>query len=212
MRNRRPVLHTAVLLGALTAFSASVAVASEFSMGIVGGAGRPTGDFDDAARLGWTAGGYLDYMFAPVFGAGVDIAYHKFAAEDLLNVLAQETAVTLGAPPSTTFEITFSALQFGVHGLLVPPMGNAVRPFLSIGIAGYSAKEQFDTNTLGSSSTSATKLGLNGGAGVDFMLSPAASVGIGGAYHYVDTTNDFGGAMSWIALQGRVAYHLPKPK
>lgn len=161
---------SALALGMLLGAPTLRAQAAEFSVG--GGVSVPTGNFDDAAKLGWhgTAGVSFFPSNIPV-GFQVDGTYSQFSDESPLDVKDQ--------------------LIYGT-GNVVYKFSTAedtrFRPYLIGGVGVYNFKLKGDDVPSGFDD-SQTKFGLNAGAGFDFKAG-AAGLFLEGRFHNIFTEGD----------------------
>jgi hypothetical protein len=154
-------LGLATLLGA----PALQAQGAEFSIG--GGVSVPTGDFDDAAKLGWQGGAAVSFVPEnfPV-GFQFDGTYSRFGDEFFDDVDAQviygtgNVVFKFETSPESTF-----------------------RPYLIGGVGVYNFKLTGDGVPAGLDE-SVTDFGLNAGAGFDFKAG-AAGLFIEGRFHRI---------------------------
>ena len=166
---------------ALTAVMASSAgAASNMTFGITGGAAVPTGDFSDVANTGYNFGGTGTVMVNQSWGVGADVAYHMWNGSSDLNT---GTQLLLGDPSA---EWKFSAIQ-GTGNLqyMIPAQG-AVHPWLKGGLGLYDIKAKLNSDS-GSTDSSENDFGWNLGGGFNYAVSPAYSLGVGAAYHAIQT-------------------------
>jgi len=147
-----------VLLGA----PALRAQGAEFSLG--GGIGVPLGDYDDVVKVGWQA------MGAVSFGPGtlpvriqVDGNFSQFDDESPLDIKSQRIYGTANA----VYRFESSA-------------DSRFRPYLIGGGGVYNSKETGSDALSGS----ATKFGINAGAGFDFKVG-GAGLFLEGRFHSV---------------------------
>jgi opacity protein-like surface antigen len=98
------------------------------------------------------------------------------------NANAAAQAVTLD--PSA--KAKFSAIQGTGHVQYMIPAQGAVHPYLQGGLGMYDIKAKIDADS-GSSDDSQSNFGWNLGGGFNYAVSPAYSLGLGAAYHNVQT-------------------------
>jgi len=213
MRAWKKAWPLTILAATLAVLASGPALAGGISVGVTGGADLPMGkDFKDAAKTGYAFGASGDYGLAPMWGAGIDLAYRTFKAKDDLNNAVAAALIAAGAPSNTTVDIKWTAIQGGVHLRVTPPMTGPIKGYGQVGGAAYSLKEKIDTNTLGGTDISKTKFGYNVGAGIDYAAAPTVSVGVLAQYHNVPAKDDFGADLSWISVAGKVTFHVPMGK
>ena len=180
MRKLSGLLMTMALM-AVVASSASAA--GKCWLGLVGGAAVPTGDFADAANTGFDVGGTGTYMLNDQWGVGVDGVYHMWNASDDVNAAAQ---VSTGDPSA---EVKFSAIQGTGHLMYMMPMQGTMHPWLKGGLGVYNVKTKLDA-TSGSGDTSESNFGFNVGGGFNYAVNATWSLGVGAAYHMIQTDPD----------------------
>jgi opacity protein-like surface antigen len=156
----------ALALGLLLSPTVIYAQGAEFFLG--GGVSVPTGDFDDAAKLGWqgTAGVSFVPENLPV-GFQVDGNYSQFSDETALDIKEQ--------------------LIYGTANIVYKfktSEESKFRPYLIGGGGVYNAK--LKGSDVPSGVDSQTKFGVNAGAGFDFKAG-AAGLFIEGRFHNVFT-------------------------
>lgn len=164
----RSVVLGAVLMAAVGTAPA-VAQGAEFSLG--GGLTLPLGNFDDAAKLGWHGTGAVSFVpqNLPV-GFQVDGSFSRLSDETPLDVKSQ---LIYGTANVVYKFKTSEETKF--------------RPYLIGGGGVYNLDAK--GNDVPSTVQSATKFGLNAGAGFDFKAG-AAGVFIEGRFHNVFTEGD----------------------
>lgn len=139
------------LVMALLGSSRLLGQGAEFSLG--GGIGVPLGTYDDVVKIGWQ--GIAAVSFAPrnlPFGIQIDGSYAQFSDEtpfDIKNQLIYGTADAV---------YRFQSAE-----------DTRFRPYLLAGAGVYNSKET-GSDALGGS---ATKFGVNAGAGFDFKAGGA---------------------------------------
>ena len=127
----------------------------------------PMGDFGNAFKMGWRAGANVGYFVTDQIQVGATGAYSQNSVND-----------TTLAPVNSKFNI----LQFGAFGKYMFKMQNdRIAPYLKTGVGFYNSK----VSVSGGSSASSTDMGINGGLGVSFAVSPTASVFVEGAFHNI---------------------------
>jgi opacity protein-like surface antigen len=212
MRAKRIVLGLA-LVSLLVALSAPAALAGGYSVGVTGGISAPMGDLKDVYSSGWNLGGTADYNLAPMLGAGIDAGYRSWNAKPEVEAALAAVAMFLGAPVGTTIDVKLTALQYGLHGTLTPPLVGPIHPYAQVGLAGYNLKESISSNyPLLAADFSKNLFGYNAGAGVNFTMMPTLSLGILGLYHYVSSKDDFGANATWVDVNAKLTFHIPLAK
>jgi opacity protein-like surface antigen len=167
---------TAALASAETAAAQDV-TARAFTFGVSGGLSVPMGDFADGVKSGFNAGAHLAFKPAMLpFGLRVEGQFNQFDLKGLEE---------LGEDVDGDARIISGTVN-GVFG--VPAASSAFRPYLIAGVGAYNERVKFDF--LGASeSESQTKLGINGGVGIEFGLSGLATF-IEARYHLVFDKED----------------------
>jgi hypothetical protein len=153
-------LGAALALVALMAAGLSAAERKGMiGVGVGGGLLLPMGDFGDGFKAGWRAGGGVGYFVTNDIAVGATGAYSENKADS----------------GSAKFKI----FQYGAFGKYFFKMQNEkIAPFVTAGVGFYNGK-------ISGLSGSNTDLGINGGVGVGFKVSPTASVFVEGAYHNI---------------------------
>ena len=151
--------------------------------GVIGGATFPVGDYDKVAKTGFHAGGFVDFgrRVGP-FGIRADVLYHGFGDRNLVTSGSNSTAVTI----SNKYSMVTGTLN-AVLG--IPLQGSPVRPYVTGGVGAYylknSPKCAVSCNSLLTyGQESSTKLGFNGGGGIEFGLG-GTGVFIESRFHHV---------------------------
>ena len=124
----------------------------------------PMGDFGNAFKMGWRAGANVGYFVTDQIQVGATGAYSQNKVDDTTGV----------------GDVNFNIWQFGAFGKYLFKMQNpTIAPYLKAGVSMYNGKLS------ATGSTGNTDLGVNGGLGVSFVVSPTASVFVEGAYHNI---------------------------
>jgi len=145
----------------------------------------PMGDFGDAFKMGWRAGANVGYFVTDQIQVGATGAYSQNKVDD--------TAAT----------DKVNIWQFGAFGKYMFKMQNpTIAPYVRTGLAMYNAK----LSTAGA--TGSTDVGINGGLGVNFAVSPTASVFVEGAYHNIFTE---GSSTNYLAANAGLSLMFGKP-
>ncbi len=134
------------------------------AFGVVGGATLPTGNLSDIAKTGWHAGGVVEFSVPMIpVGLKADVMYHGLGEKDQSGV---KTSVITGT----------------INGMFMVPMSSmgTVKPYVIAGVGAYNLRSKLQDGD----TQSATKFGINGGAGVEFGLSGLATY-IEARYHYI---------------------------
>ena len=183
-------MKTAVLSIACLTFAAAMAQAETNYVGLNGGLSMPTGDFGDAASMGFNFGATGTWMFTPAVGVGVDLGYHMWNGSDDLNDGLSALA-TLAEGTPTDVEAKFSAIQAGGHLMYMFPSSGNLHPWLKggLGIYNFKFKTESDNPTY-EGDDSESDMGINVGGGVNMGTAGAMSYGLGAAYHSIFTEGD----------------------
>jgi len=152
----------ALLIAATAQAQGTSGVGRSYKFGGDLGATVPLGDFSNGADLGFHLGGLIEYtpQSMPVSWRG-EMAYHR---NGLKNDYFAE-------PGLGNIDGNFS--MFNIVGNAVMPFGDkaaTIRPYAITGLGMYRVKASAEYEGI-SVSTSDTKFGLNGGAGLSFHLS-----------------------------------------
>lgn len=133
--------------------------ANPFSLGISGGAAIPTGDAGDAFETGFSVDGIIGIRapLLPVSFRG-EVGYTRFGVKNIDDVNLRMISGVANAV------YTFSAGPVAV-----------VRPYLIGGIGAYNLKATGDN--VPDDSDNETKVGLNGGVGIEIPLSGITGFG-----------------------------------
>lgn len=176
-------LMKVMLLAAVVLTSASAAQAEgTMTFGLGGGVTLPMGDFGDAAKLGFNGGVYGDYWLKPNYAFGVDITGNMLSAKD--DIL---DAIKVFYPNA---DVKYTLISFGVHGKWAPAMENSsVSPWITYGVAMYNFKSKIEDAGPATGEDSDSKVGFNGGGGLDFSGNASMKPGVDVKYHYVMTDN-----------------------
>lgn len=135
-----------------------------------GGVGIPTGTLDDATKVGWRAGGGVEYFITNNIAIGANGFYAQNKADDTLIV----------APVT---DIKEQLIEYGVFGKYAFKIQDSrLAPYVKLGVGGLSAKTKITPEPAGGNQTE-TFFGGNAGAGLSFDVAPKVSVFVEGAYH-----------------------------
>lgn len=166
-----------MLLAVLGMFAVTPAFADKGDLwfGLNAGTSNVTGDAGDALDLGFQGTLVTNYMLTPTFGLGVDLGYHWWGVGD--------DFVPPGADASS------SAIQATAQGTFMIPMQSKARPYLKGGLGLYQNKAEISGATDPSLNfdESSSDFGFNLGGGVNWLVSPMYQLGIGAAYHSIQT-------------------------
>jgi opacity protein-like surface antigen len=231
------VAVASLMIMAFAAYAAEAPVGADMkgkiSISAFGGLAMPSGalgeKFDPETegsigadmKMGPNFGLTVDYFVTKEVAIGVDGSYTMMNMED-------QTFDVDGTP--TTFEKGLKAktMQGGVHGTYFIPTGGKVLPYLFVGVGMYNRKLELSQefqDGLGTteSSFSDTKVGANGGVGVQYKVNEMFGVGLNGAYHMSigKLEHDFGGDVGnqeilkdwqYMAFNAAVTYYIPMAK
>ena len=181
-----------ILSAALLVFGVGAAHAGSNWVGVTGGAGIPTGDYGDAASMGWEFGATGTHMVNDQWGFGGDLGYHMWNGSDDAN-----TAAELAFGPGSEFK--WSALQATAHVMLALPAQGTVSPYLRGGLGIYNVTSKLQSPS-GDADVSQSELGFNLGAGMNFASSGKARWGLVGQFHVVPADGDFGSNLNFMTL------------
>lgn len=162
------------------------------------GVGMPTGDFGDFWGSGLLVGASLGYLSAP-FEIGADVSW-------LSNDPTGDYADGL---ESINAEDEFSFIQYGVHARWMSPSQSSLSPYVGVGLAAYSLKEDYEEPGFAEELTN-TALGVNVKAGANYWFNPAWAIGADVAYHAVWPDEDEIGHdnASFIGIQAGLRYKI----
>jgi len=172
----------------------------EFWFGFNGGVSGPTGDFSDAADLGFHGTLTTIYFLTPVLGIGADIGYHWWGASDAFNDGLKDLDEFLGATPPSGAEGNFSSIQATAQATFMIPMEGKTRPYLAGGLGLYSTKVGVEDAEFLDDGESSSDFGFNLGGGLNWMVSPMYQVGIGAAYHSIQGDEEEGGNLDFYTV------------
>ena len=152
---------------ALAASSLAAQAASRPTFGVSGGIAFPTGDFGKVAKSGYDIAAHVGFHPAAAsFGVRLEGAYNQFDAKG-----------GIGDAHTNIFDVTGNIIV----GTAAAP--GTVRPYFIGGLGIYNVKAEATLNRV-TVSSSATKFGLNGGAGLDLPLSGITAF-VEARFHYI---------------------------
>ncbi len=133
-----------------------------FTFGIGGGVAVPVSNAADALKNGFHGLGYARVTIPGTgLSAGVNVSFQRFDLKD-----AKVTAPSLpGGTASTSTASSDMLAGLGDLKFALIPRG-PVRPYLTAGLGAYNLR----TDAPGGGTSSDTRFGINGGAGVDVSL------------------------------------------
>ena len=164
-----------IVLAMLAVLAATPALAGEKWFGFNGGVSGPSGDFGDAANMGYHGTLTGTYMLTPAFGVGADLGYHWWGGSD--------DYFGSGADAS------FSGIQATAQGTYMIPLQGKARPYIGAGLGLYNFGVEVES-PLGDSDDSSSDFGYNIGGGLNWLVSPMYMMGIGAGYHSIQTEGD----------------------
>jgi opacity protein-like surface antigen len=130
------------------------------SFGVGGGVAVPVSDAKDALKNGWNGLAYARAQLPGMpFSFGVNVTFQQFDFK--------HTTVSTSGYGSTP-ESPNTSMLAGVGDVKIDLMKGMIQPYLLAGIGVYNVKAD---DTGGTSSTSDTNFGINGGAGIALRLS-----------------------------------------
>jgi opacity protein-like surface antigen len=189
------VLLSAVVLASPTPSSATWLLEAN------AGVGLPQGDFGDFWGSGLLIGGSVGYLSAP-FEIGADLNFLSNDPSDDYQALLD----------GVDAEDEFSFVQYGVHARWMPTMQGSVSPYLGVGLAMYSLKEEYAEPGF-SEELSSTDLGVNVKGGANVWLGPSFGLGADVTYHAVWPDEDEIGHdnASFLGIQAGLRYKFGVP-
>ncbi|HLG93500.1 MAG TPA: outer membrane beta-barrel protein [candidate division Zixibacteria bacterium] len=164
---------------ALTAAMAAGVLAHEpkgmVTASLGGGLLLPMGDFGDYSKLGWRVVGTGGYFVTNNIAIGPTVAFSNNKVKD----------VFLTANPTITDAKT-QIIEFGAWGQYFFGEMEIRRlvPYIKAGLGGYNAKFKTESSS-GSTSTGETNLGINGGGGAMYWLTPQVNLFLEGGFHNI---------------------------
>jgi hypothetical protein len=182
-RSRRAAA-AAVAAVAFTAVSrahAQVAPVNPFSFGVSAGAAIPTGEGSEGVNTGFSVDGIIGLRVpaSPLSFRG-EVGYTRFGVKDADGVNIRFLSGVANAV------YTFSAGPTAV-----------VRPYLIAGVGAYNGKLTVDDSDVDVDDESQTKIGLNGGVGLEIPLSGITGFG---EIRYTSVATE-GSRTSWIPIR-----------
>ncbi len=164
------------------------------AFGVFGGASVATGELKNASGTGFHVGGAAQFAVGMIpFGLRADVAYNRFGSK---------------SDPSTGVKVTNSIIDGTLNGMFMVPMDAAgsFKPYVLAGVGVYNLRGKLDCSGSGCGefggdvTSTTTKFGVNGGAGVQFLMA-GLSTFLEARYHYIfsaygNTTNSIYGSGS----------------
>jgi Outer membrane protein beta-barrel domain len=187
--SRRTRWSTAMVVAGALGIPAALANAqtqNALGVGVFAGASLPVGDFGNVGGTGWHAGGLIDWR-SPLLPVGIrgDLAYHQFGSKEHFTPKFVVGTVNL------VWNLPVNA-------------ESSLSPYV-IGGGGFYNKHRSCTNCGNAVIASATKFGLNGGAGVLVPLSGFGSL-IEARYHLIFDSQDGVSNSSVITLSAGIIF------
>jgi opacity protein-like surface antigen len=168
----------AALLGLVLAATPSSAGAPIW-LGANLGLSMPTGEYTDAASLGFLAGLTGTYMFNDHFGVGGDVNLHSpGVADDFEEAMA--------AAAGSTVDVSFHAIQVTPHVRLVVPSHGTVKPYLQGGLGLYNVGSRIEGGSLHTDG-SETRFGFHLDIGAQAPITSVFAWSGELAYHSIGT-------------------------
>jgi opacity protein-like surface antigen len=116
-------------------------------------------------------------MINAVWGAGVDLNYHRWEGND-------DFYVTTPAE-----DWSFDSREFTAHAKYHFQTDGSLKPWLKGGLGIYNTGSKV-TLALGESDDRESDLGFSLGGGLNLLSSPTLAYGIGAAFHSIQTEGD----------------------
>jgi opacity protein-like surface antigen len=183
------------------------AAARELMFRLSAGIAMPVDDYEDHVRGGFIGGVDFDYVVTERLAIGVNVSFVSNAAADEREAML---ATEAGAPVHETLTM----LPVSVHCKLLSTM-NGLSPYVVLGLGVYSFTEKLQTTSPASTTQeSQSKFGARAGLGLTYRINEKVSVGIEGAYHYVDTKlvspagNEVRPSAQLVGIQAAVIFGL----
>lgn len=158
--------QSAAALAVTAAAASAQAPVNPFSFGVSAGAAVPTGDAGDAFDVGYSVDGIIA-LRAPTLPVSFrgEIGYTRFGIKDAF--------LEDGESGSQRIISGVANVVFGLPASAVA----TVRPYLIGGVGVYSGRSSFKGGGVTVNTESDTKLGLNGGVGIEIPLSGITGFG-----------------------------------
>ncbi len=180
----------------------------KFSFTPQAGINLPIGDYGDVAKLGPGFGGSFEYNLLPMFAIGGTFTYNINGASDDYQATLQTLYAGVTGDPNTTIDEvgSFKIWNFGVYGKYNIPTQSNVTPFLKLGLGVYGFTPgdityTYTGGTVTEELESSTKLGINPGAGVSFLVSPNVNLTLQSNWHTIFTDNS---STNYVGFAGAV--------
>jgi len=181
--NSRSGLISFLAVLALAATTSIASAQKSYAVGVSGGAGIPTGKFNDAYSTGYNASVFIA-LGVPDLPIGVrfDGVYNQFAGRTVL--------VTGGA---AEVEIPDLRLIGAVGNLIYTFPGTTAKPFIVTGAGFYNSKDDSP------GAKSRNDFGFSAGLGATFGLGGLTAV-IEARYHGISRDTDAGGNIHFVPV------------
>src|SRR5262252_6947606 len=163
-----------VLLGLLMTAGVRSAAAGPMWLGVRGGVGIPSGNFNETANSGWDAGGTVGWMYGQHSGLGVDVIHHGWGGGP------NPKAEAVGGPGAG---FSPSALQITAFYLRGFPTSGSAFPWIKLGVGNYASEMKVEGGQVDSDNRKQS-FGVNLGFGADFRIAPGWLMGMSGTYHH----------------------------
>ena len=182
-RSRRAASAAAVVIAAAAAprAHAQLAPVNPFSFGVSAGAAVPTGEGSEDVKTGFSVDGIIGLRApaSPISFRG-EVGYTRFGVKDVDGVNIRFISGVANAV------YTFSAGPTAV-----------VRPYLIAGVGAYNGKLTVDDSDVDVDDEAETRIGFNGGVGLEIPLSGITGFG---EIRYTSVATE-GSRTSWIPIR-----------
>ena len=183
MKTTPGLLVPALFLLAILAPSSTAAAQKSYAIGISGGAGIPTGKFNDAYSTGYTGAVFIALGVPDLpIGVRLDGVYNQFPGRSVV-------------PPGggTAVEIPDLRLIGAVGNLIYTFPGTTAKPYIVTGAGFYNSK----VDTAGARSRN--DFGFSAGLGATFGFGPLAAF-IEARYHGISRDTSSGGNIHFVPV------------
>ncbi len=196
------------------------AAKGDWIVGLNAGTGIPISDYKDAAKVGFMGGVSFGYAATENVSIGVDGSFTANDGSEDFDAALTAVATSLGPDglPGTSDDGTssgavtgkFNLLQGGAHAKYMFPMAeeSKISPYVLVGAGVYNFKTKTESsNATYTGDVSENKFGARGGLGLGYKASENVTVGVEGAFHYINTDIS---STQFIGLQAGVSIGLSK--
>lgn len=183
MKTIPSLLTLSLLLLAVLAATPQAGAQRSYAVGIAGGAGIPTGKFNDAYSTGYTATVFIAVGVPDLpIGVRFDGIYNQFSGRTVV-------------PPGGGAAVENPDLRLigAVGNLIYTFPGTTAKPYVVTGAGFYNGK----VDTAGARSRN--DFGFSAGLGATFGLGPLAAV-IEARYHGISRDTDAGGSIHFVPV------------